>query len=55
MLQDIDARQKTEVEIFSGKVITLGKEFNIPTPVNNTVFQIIKVLELSFGLKEKYR
>jgi 2-dehydropantoate 2-reductase len=51
MLQDIDARQKTEVEIFSGKVISLGKTYNIPTPVNQTVFQIIRVLEQDFGLK----
>jgi 2-dehydropantoate 2-reductase len=51
MLQDIDARQKTEVEIFSGKVISLGKTYQIPTPVNQTVFQIIRVLEQDFGLK----
>jgi 2-dehydropantoate 2-reductase len=53
MLQDIDARQKTEVEVFSGRVITLGKKHNIPTPVNLTVFQIIRVLEQSFGISQK--
>jgi 2-dehydropantoate 2-reductase len=50
MLQDIEAKQKTEVEIFSGKVISLGKTYNIPTPVNQTVFQIIRILEQGLGL-----
>jgi 2-dehydropantoate 2-reductase len=50
MLQDIEAEQKTEVELFSGKAIALGKEYNIPTPVNQTIFRIIRVLEQGFGL-----
>lgn len=45
MLQDIEAHRKTEVELFSGKVIELGKAHGIPTPVNQTIFQIIRVLE----------
>lgn len=45
MLQDIEAERKTEVEIFSGKVVELGKECAIPTPVNQTVMSIIHVLE----------
>jgi 2-dehydropantoate 2-reductase len=45
MLQDIEARRKTEVEVFGGKVIELGKTHAIPTPVNQTIFQIIRVLE----------
>ncbi len=50
MLQDIEARQKTEVELFAGEIMALGKKHNIPTPVNQTVFQIIRVLEQGFGL-----
>ena len=48
MLQDIEAKRKTEVDIFSGKVIQLGKTFAIPTPVNQTIFQVIRVLEHDF-------
>lgn len=47
MLQDIEAGRKTEVEIFGGKVIALGKASGIPTPVNQTVYNIIKVIEQS--------
>ena len=45
MLQDIEARRKTEVEIFGGKVVELGKTHGVTTPVNQTVLQIIQVLE----------
>jgi 2-dehydropantoate 2-reductase len=45
MLQDIEAGRKTEVEIFGGKVVELGRTHGVPTPVNQTVVQIIRVLE----------
>ena len=45
MLQDIEAGRKTEVEIFGGKVVALGKQYAISTPVNQTVVSIIQVLE----------
>jgi len=45
MLQDIEAGRKTEVEIFAGKVVDLGKSYGIPTPVNRTLLSIIHVLE----------
>jgi 2-dehydropantoate 2-reductase len=45
MLQDIEAKRKTEVDIFGGKVIELGKAHGIPTPVNQTIVQIIRILE----------
>jgi 2-dehydropantoate 2-reductase len=45
MLQDIEARRKTEIEMFAGKVIELGKEYGISTPVNQTLYRVIKVIE----------
>ena len=45
MLQDIEAKRETEVDIFAGKVIELGKEYNIPTPYNTMVFEIIKAID----------
>jgi ketopantoate reductase len=33
--------RKTEVEMFAGKVVELGKEYGIPTPVNQTLYRII--------------
>ena len=45
MLQDIKAGRKTEVEILGGKVVELGQAHHVPTPVNETVLRIIRVLE----------
>ncbi len=45
MLQDIEAGRKTEVEIFAGRVMALGERYGVSTPVNRTLFQIIRVLE----------
>ena len=45
MLQDIEAGRPTEVEVFGEKVIDLGKELGIPTPANQTIVQIIRVME----------
>ena len=48
MLQDIEAKRKTEVDIFGGKVVELGSAHGIPTPVNQTVVQIIRILEQNY-------
>lgn len=45
MLQDIEAGRKTEVEIFAGKVVSLGKEYRVPTPANTIILQILKAME----------
>ncbi len=47
MLQDIEAGRVTEVDIFAGKVIDLGKTYSIPTPVNEILYHAIKVFEQS--------
>lgn len=45
MLQDILAGRKTEVEIFAGEIIRLGKKFNLPTPYNQVLYDLIKIVE----------
>ncbi len=48
MLQDVEARRKTEVEMFAGKVIQLGRLHDVPTPVNDELYDIIKKIEASY-------
>jgi len=48
MLQDVEAKRKTEVEMFAGKVIELGKKHGIPTPINQTLYRFIKIMEESY-------
>ncbi len=49
MLQDVEAGRKSEVEIFGGTVIELGRKHGIPTPVNEQLFLMIKTIE---GMKD---
>ncbi|MHB8625411.1 MAG: ketopantoate reductase family protein [Aggregatilineales bacterium] len=45
MLQDIEAGNKTEVDIFGGAVCALGQKYGIPTPQNELFLKLIKALE----------
>jgi 2-dehydropantoate 2-reductase len=45
MVQDVEAKRKTEVEMFAGKVIDLGRKHGIPTPVNDTLFRLLRAME----------
>lgn len=44
-LQDIENGRKTEVEMFSGAIIRMGKELGVPTPINEIFYHAIKTLE----------
>jgi len=46
MCQDIQAKRKTEVEMFSGKLCQLGEKYNIPTPANWMFYRLIKSIEI---------
>ena len=44
-LQDIDAGRHTEIDMFSGAMMRMGKELGIATPYNEYTYHIIKALE----------
>ena len=44
-LQDLDAGRHTEIDMFSGALMAMGKELGIPTPYNEYTYHIIKALE----------
>ena len=44
-LQDLDAGRHTEIDMFSGALIRMGKELGIPTPYNEFTYHMIKALE----------
>ncbi|HYE82111.1 MAG TPA: ketopantoate reductase family protein [Clostridia bacterium] len=45
MLQDMEAGRKTEVEMLSGVLCEMGRKYGVPTPVNDTLFKMIRTLE----------
>ena len=44
-LQDLDAKRHTEIDMFSGAIIRMGKELGISTPYNEFTFHMLKALE----------
>lgn len=47
-LQDLEAHKLTEVEMFAGTVVKMGKELGVPTPINEMFYHGIRVLEEKF-------
>jgi 2-dehydropantoate 2-reductase len=45
MSQDIQAKRYSEVELFAGEVLELGKKYGISTPVNRKLYDRIKFIE----------
>lgn len=48
MLQDVDAKRKTEIDVINGAIVKMGKETGIPTPVNQCMVNLVKALETTF-------
>lgn len=48
MLQDIEAKKYSEVELFSGTVLALGKKHDLTLLVNQMLYDKIKAIESTF-------
>ncbi|AKA67750.1 ketopantoate reductase family protein [Clostridium scatologenes] len=48
MAQDMEAHRNTEVDLFAGTVIKLGKEYNVPTPTNQWLYEKVQEMEKKF-------
>jgi len=48
MGQDRINKNPSEVEMFAGTVITLGKELGIPTPTNEDIYRRVKMIESEY-------
>jgi 2-dehydropantoate 2-reductase len=49
MLQDVEARRKTEVEAFADTVMSLGRKAGVPTPVNATLSRLLHAIEKTYS------
>lgn len=45
MLQDTEAKRKTEIDYFAKTVVEYGKRLKVPTPVNEVLYMAIKAKE----------
>lgn len=52
MLQDVLRKKRTEVDFINGVIVRQGQELGIPTPVNSILVDLVKTIELSYGITE---
>ncbi len=45
MLQDIEAKRRTEVDFINGKIVEYGVQAGVPTPYNTMIRGLVKALE----------
>ena len=48
MLQDVEARRRTEIDYLNGGIARFGRELGVPTPLNDAVTALIKGVEASW-------
>ncbi len=50
MLQDALAQRRTEVAALNGGIVEFGRQFDVPTPMNEAIWALIEGLEHSWSL-----
>lgn len=48
MLQDVQAKRRTEIDVINGAIAAAGRRHAIPTPVNDTMVGLMKALEAEY-------
>ena len=49
MLQDVEARRRTEIDYLNGGIARFGREHGVPTPLNEAILALVQGLERSWG------
>ena len=52
MLQDIEARRRTEIDYLNGGIVSFGARLGVPTPLNETIAALIRGIEASWTQEE---
>ncbi|MHB1468321.1 MAG: ketopantoate reductase family protein, partial [Solirubrobacteraceae bacterium] len=50
MAADVLHRRRTEIDAFCGEIARLGEEHGVPTPVNRTIWQQVRMIEATYEL-----
>lgn len=48
MLQDVEARRATEIDYLNGGIVRFGREHDVPTPLNQAIWALVKGVEDSW-------
>ena len=50
MLQDVESGRKTEVKMFAQTIVELGQKYNIQTPYNMVLLQMLEIIQENIEL-----
>ncbi len=45
MLQDVEAGRRTEVDLFAGAIVEMGRRYDVDVPVNTVLYRMLKTIE----------
>jgi 2-dehydropantoate 2-reductase len=48
MLQDVEAKRATEIDYLNGGIVRFGREYGVPTPLNEAIWALVKGVEQSW-------
>ena len=48
MLQDVEKRRQTEIDVINGAIVAAGRKLGIATPYNESMVWLVKSLEETF-------
>lgn len=48
MLQDVEAKRQTEIEVINGAIVEAGRRAGVPTPVNDTMVQMVQAAQAKY-------
>jgi 2-dehydropantoate 2-reductase len=48
MLQDVDAKRQTEIDVVNGAIVAAGKRYDIATPLNESMVWLVKSMQESY-------
>ncbi len=48
MLQDVEARRRTEIDYLNGGIVRSGEEYDVPTPLHRAIWALMRGLEESW-------
>jgi 2-dehydropantoate 2-reductase len=48
MLQDVEARRQTEIEVINGAIVEAGKRTGVPTPFNDTMVWMVQAAQAKY-------
>jgi 2-dehydropantoate 2-reductase len=49
MLEDVEARRPTEIELITGALVREGRRLGVPVPLHTALYRLIKAREATFG------